>query len=275
MMKRSFYENSKFSQIPRLQKKLIELKKKLTSVSDFDCPFRQGLEEYPIITYDNIKKTLLMSNYEFFSDNSGYIIRNNKKINPPFYIVMVNRFTCDIKLALCIAINQKINDKSEKYFKVLTVDKISDGKGLHLQYEEEKQDLEEISDFSKNKQYKIRVIDITAESIIEVYEDKLEGKNYGKLNTIPDFRKEMKIIQDLTEELIMKIGGFSETRLLPDSKKVGKNFAVMNFKVDDEALKEYKQSKKFFLLEFLNGKCHNCQKKQEHLKQLSVKKGTE
>lgn len=275
MMKRSFYENSKFSQIPRLQKKLIEFKKRLTSASDFECPFRQGLEEYPIITYDNIKNTLLMSNYEYFSDNSGYVIRNNKKINPPFYIVMINRFTCEIKLALCIAINQKINDKSEKYFKVLTADKISEGRSFHLQYEEEKQDKDEISDFSKNKQYKIRVYDITAENIIEVYEDKIEGKSYGKLSTIPDFRKEIKIILDLAEELIMKMGGFSEAKLLPDSKKVGKNFTVMNFKVEDEALKEYKQSKKFFLLEFLNVKCHTCPKKQEHLKQLSSKKGME
>lgn len=272
MMKRSFYENSKFSNIPKIQKKLIISKNNLTNLKEFDCHLRQGLEEYPIISYDELKRSLRQSNFEFFNENSGSILRNNPKITFPSFIVILNKYN-DTELGVLLSINMNLSDKSDRYFKVLTIERINEKKKIELEYENEK---EEFINYSRNHNIRLKIREITAENIITVFEDKFESqKSFGNFKTIQNFSKEIKIMQDLAEELIKKSESFKEEIIHGDFKKSGKQFSQYNFKTDTEELKNSKNNKFFFLKEMIKNKCHNCPKKYEHIKQMYEKNKSE
>ena len=138
MMKRSFYENSKFSMIPKRTKQLKEDKLTLETLSQFECPFRKSpLEEYPIVIYRNMLDQVKEANDSFYSIKG--MILNNQKVNPPFYLAYLNN-SYEISLAICIT----IKPGERKPLRVLSVE--PQGNKSHIEIEIEDFELEPAAD---------------------------------------------------------------------------------------------------------------------------------
>ena len=261
MMKRSFYENSKFSMIPKRNKQLKVDKLALQELSIFECPFRQSpLEDFPIKTYRNMLDQLKEANGDFYS-TKGLLI-NNPKLSPPFYLSYINK-SYEIGLGICLA----VMPSAKKPIRILVADEIGNNK-IEIEFDNPDSDIKLLPHL-KDPKYKAKMMNINFNEVINIFEDKVEmykGSYKGQ-----DLNREFQLIGDLSMELIKKQEQFSEDKNLIEVFKKNMSFKTIQFKLDSNDLQILMQNKKFFLKEWVKIPCHSCKMKFEHSIQFNDK----
>lgn len=265
MMKRSFYENSKFSMIPKRNKQLKLDKEILEQLSKFECPFRMSpLEEYPIVAYRNMLDQVKDSNESFFSIKG--IILNNQKLSPPFYLAYLTK-NYEIGLGICMGVMPNL----PKPLRILVVEKFEKiGRlPIEIEYEDVNSDVKNFPNL-KDSRYIAKMFNINFKEIITIFEDKIEMIR-GVAMRSQDLSKEFQLIQDICMELIKKNEEFSEERVLMESFKKNSSFRPFQFKLDQENSQIANQNKRFFLKEWVKVICHKCEMKSQHSRQYNSK----
>lgn len=261
MMKRSFYENSKFSMIPKKNKQLIDEKKNFDELSNFECNFRKSpLEEIPIISYKGNLDLLRQSNEEFFS-NKGLLL-NNPKLNPPFYVAYINK-NYELSLGICV----NINPAAKKPVRILSVEQNLEKSKITIEIEDVDSDIRFFPNL-KGSHFEAKMGNIGLDEVVSIFEDKVEifkGVLKGQ-----DIAKDYQLINDFAFELFNKQQNFTEEKVLIESNK--KNlFKTLQFKLSTTDLQNSNQNRKFFLKEWTKGICHKCEWKNDHSKQFNNK----
>lgn len=262
MMRRSFYENSRFSMIPKRTRQLKDEKANLESLSRFECPFRKSpLEEYPVVVYRNLLDQLREANDAFFGIKG--VIVNNQKLNPPFYMVFLNK-SYEIELGICVQV--KVGEK--KPLRVLSVE--LQGNRSHIEIEvEDNESYLQIFPNIKDPRYRAKLVNIMFEDVISVLEDKIEVFR-GVFKGI-----DHQTVLDFSSELIKKTEDFNEEKVFIAVFKKNQAFKPIQYKLDTPELLNSNQNRKFFLNEWVKSTCHKCKQKAVHAKQFNAKQTKE
>ncbi|KRX03094.1 P-loop containing nucleoside triphosphate hydrolase [Pseudocohnilembus persalinus] len=256
IMRQSFSENEKFSQIPKNLMRIKVLKQDYISLSNIECPYvpKAINNQAPIEDYHDISENLKDLNEELLKIDPNFV----KKLNLPKFALVIGHNN-KIELGIIIAV-----DRQNYPLSVIVVHEL-EGKKRKIQLEYEEEQTEQKPRKVRDRNYVYKIISLSYHNVVEIYDDKIQcGKGGGKLDIYNNNTQ-----QDLAVLLVDKLEVFNEDQLLdPNFTSKGKNADFQKIIFKNDKFQETKQIKALTQKDFQNSKCHNCELLDKHIQQM-------